>query len=324
MAAEFNKNEKRDNDKKDNGKKDNDKKPKQNNWVAFGIHVLVSFIIVLVTGLLGANFVYYTRLINLDKMFPSDEKKPPYTEPSSTSSNNMNGGKKMKGGNSNASSMCGPGIDFTESPIYKNKYFRGMFEYGSPYSSESGGSSFFSIIGDWFVNKIKYSYIWLRMFIKYIIQFTGSTCEFLPDSMKDLLAFIFGPVIISIMIVAASLWWLPTLVSTFVKDSSEWGVIISIIGLFFGWTWTVPVILSVFQVIGLVFSFVVLPLLMNGNKLMEIMGNKFNSYYLLLLLLTLVTIGAFTQLNSITAIVMLIVFLISSIPPGMNPLAKND
>ena len=56
---------------------------------------------------------------------------------------------------------------------------------------------------------------------------------------------------------------------------------------------------------------------------MEIMGNKYNSYYLTILLLVSVIMAAFAELNSITAIVMTLVFLSSLIPPGMNPMAKK-
>ena len=265
MTAEYNETE--NSEKKSSETKSSEKKPKENNWMAFGIFLLITFAIVLLSGLLGANFVFFTRITDIDKMFPSNDKQPPYAEPSA---GKMSGGRKMKGGN--GASGCGESINFTESPLFKNKYFRGMFEYGAPYSSESSGDSFFSIIGDWVINKIKFSYIWLRMFIKNVIQITGSTCEFLPDSMKDIIPFILGPIVIGLLLVAASLWWLPTLVSTFLKDDSEWGMIISILGLFFGWTWTVPVILSIFQVLGVFGSFMFLPFMLNSKEIMEIMG----------------------------------------------------
>ena len=61
-------------------------KAMKNNWKSFGMSVVSSFCTVLIIGLLGANFVYYTR-INLDLFFPSDLDQRPYTN------ENKNGSK---------------------------------------------------------------------------------------------------------------------------------------------------------------------------------------------------------------------------------------
>ena len=76
--------------------------------------------------------------------------------------------------------------------------------------------------------------------------------------------------------------------------------------------------------IGIMFSFIVLPPLLNGKKIMEIIGEKFNSYYLTLLFLILLIVSAFSKLNPIIAIVMTLVFLKHMIPPGMSPFAKKN
>ena len=94
-------------------------------------------------------------------------------------------------------------------------------------------------------------------------------------------------------------------------------------GLFFGWTWFLPITLSFIQMIGVMFSFILLPPMLNGKKIMEIMGEKFNSYYLTVLFLILVIVAAFTKLNPIIAIVMSLVFAKHLIPPGMNPFEKK-
>ena len=97
----------------DENNENNNKDTSKNNWKTFGVSVLTSFCIVLIVGLLGANFVYYTR-INLDLFFPSDVNQRPYTDEDkagnklpplfSKSTNNegvlsatQKGGKKMKG-----------------------------------------------------------------------------------------------------------------------------------------------------------------------------------------------------------------------------------
>jgi len=284
----------------------------KNDWMTFAKKTVTSFIHILIIGLLGANFVYFTR-INLDLFFPSDPKQIPYVN-----------GQKIETKSTSIGSGCGASIDFTKSKIFENKYFSGMFEYGFPYSMESKEDTFGAIIPNWFVNKVKYSYIWLRQVIKTIINFTGSSCEMVPESMKSIVPFIIGPIAIGLIMIIASLWWIPTLISVFFNENQNWGIVISIIGLFFGWTWFIPIILAFIQIIGVLFSFILLPPMLNGSKIMEIIGEKYNSYYLTLLFLILVIISAFTNLNIIIAIVMTLVFAKHLIPPGMNPLDKKD
>ena len=306
-----------------------DKEEKKNNWGKFISKVFSAFFSILIIGILGANFVYMTR-INLDLFFPSDVSQRPYTDENKIGNKLpslfpqlQRGGKKMKGG-AGPPGSCGEPIDFTQSPLFKNKYFSGMFEYGFPYSMNSEEYTFGGIISNWFVNKVQYSYAWLRQTIKIIVDFVGSTCALVPESMQSIVPFIFGPFVLSLIILLASLWWIPTMVSFFWNENSDWGLIISIIGLFLGWTWFLPVILTFFQVFAVIFSFTILPVMLNGKKIMEIMGSKFNSYYLLVSLLLMIIGAAFADLNIVIAIVMTIVFLPSFIPPGMNPFMKNQ
>ena len=315
----------------DNGEKKKDKS-KKNNWKQFGMSVLTSFCTVLVIGFFGANFVYYTR-INLDLFFPSDMDARPYTDEtksgsklppmfpnksnSSSADNTQRGGKKMKGGSK--SSGCGLPIDFTESPMLDNKYFRGTFDYGYPYQDRNNG-----FIPTWISDKTRYSYSQLRHVVKMIIDLVSSTCTMVPESMKDIVPFVLGPFVIGLIILVTSFWWIPTLISIFWNENQEWGLPISIAGLFFGWTWATTSIITAFQIIGILFSFIVLPLLLNPKKIIEIIGNSYNSYYLLLLLFIMIAVGAFTHLNGMVAFAMLLVFLFGLKPQSASPIATKE
>jgi hypothetical protein len=311
----------------DENKKD---KSKKNNWKAFGMSVLTAFCTVLIIGFLGANFVYYTR-INLDLFFPSDIDQRPYTDENKNGSklppvfpnvannsptNKQQGGRKMKGGSK--SSGCGMPIDFSESPLLDNKYVRGTFDYGTPYQNRDNG-----FIPTWISNKTKHSYSQLRHFVKMIIDLVASTCAMVPESMKDIVPFILGPVVIGFIILITSFWWIPTLISIFWNENQNWGLVLSIVGLFFGWTWATVSILTTFQIIGILFSFILLPILLNPKKIIEIIGNAYNSYYLLLLLFILVTVAAFTHLNAAVAVPMLLVFMFGLKPQSSSSDANN-
>ena len=314
----------------ENTEKTENTAPKKNEWGSFAGKVFQAFIHILIIGLLGANFVYFTR-IDLDLFFPSEPTQRPYVNetkkgfklPAIFSMFTSSKESSKKAPEKKNTGSCGAPIDFTQSKLFENKYFSGMFKYGFPYSMESKEDTFGGIVSNWFVNKVKYSYVWLRQVIKVIIEFTGSTCAMSPDSMKSIVPFIVGPMAIGLIMFIVSMWWIPTLVSIFWNENQDWGMFISIMGLFFGWTWFLPITLSFIQMIGVMFSFILLPPMLNGKKIMEIMGEKFNSYYLTVLFLILVIVAAFTNLNPIIAVVMALVFAKHLIPPGMNPFEKK-
>ena len=127
--------------------------------------------------------------------------------------------------------------------------------------------------------------------------------------------FICGPFVMSIILGIVSVsWWFITLISMFVNENQGWkGIVLSIIGLFFGWSWVFSIGLSFVRIIGTMFKMILLPPLLNGKDIMKIIGNTYNSFYILILLLSMITVSAFTFLNIPTAFVMTIVFIFSLI-----------
>ena len=316
-----------------------DDSKKTNDWNGFLSAVLKALTTVLLLGILGANFVYLTR-INTNLFFPSDPEQRPYTDKNKNGNIlpplfgeqniNMKGGnmknRNMKGGNTILSG-CGSPIDITTSKLLGNKYFRGTFEYGFPYTMEISeeDKTFGQTISSWFSNKVKYSYIWLRTVEKTIISFFESFCAMSPDSASDIIPFILGPFIIKIIFLITSLWFIPSMISVFVNEdvNNRFGIWISILGLFLGWTWLVPFMTTFVQIFTSMFKFVVLPVMMNAKEIISIIGKTFNAWWLKIIFFILVISAAFKHLNLTIAIIMLIVFLIQSIPPGMNPMSKS-
>ena len=300
---------------------------KGNNVGAFIKDILIILIHVLILGFLGANYVYLTR-IDLDIFFPTDVDQRPYTNenkvgnklPPLCSGNKaeaelMKGGMKYKQKGGSKGAGCGDFINICQSKLFDNKYFEGMFDYGFPYTMESKEETFGGIVTSWFANKVKYSYVWLRIVIKAIISFSSSICAMVPENAKDIVPFIFGPVGIFIILAISSMWYIPSLVSVFWNENSDWGMVISVIGLFFGWTWTVPLFTSFVQMFGLMFKLLLLPIMMNFSELVKIMGNQWNTFYMKLIFYILCSISAFKNLNLYVAIAMTIIFLINMIPP---------
>jgi hypothetical protein len=295
---------------------------KINNWSGFLSASVSALFTVLIIGLLGANFVYLTR-INKDLFFPTDPVQRPYTD------KNKQGNKlpplfnvKQSGGGIVG---CGMPIDMTKSKLLDNKYFRGTFEYGFPYSMESEAETFGGVLSNWFSNKVKYSYVWLRTVEKTIISFFESFCAMSPDSAKDIVPFILGPFVIQLIFFITSMWYFPALVSVFWNEdaNSKYGIWISILGLFFGWTWFVPMMTSFVQIFSALYKFILLPVMMNSGDIINIMGKTFNAWWLKAIFFIMVSSAAFKNLDLMIAIIMLIVFIPHFIPPGMNPLSKK-
>ena len=121
MTAEYSEKEK---ENKKNDEKDKNKVSIGTKLLRFLIYVVISFIIVFFTGLLGANFTFLTRLSkeSLDKLFPVDEKKPPYM------GEKQSGGRKMRGGGSSNSNS---NINITKNTLMTEPFFSGaLFDYG--------------------------------------------------------------------------------------------------------------------------------------------------------------------------------------------------
>jgi hypothetical protein len=296
---------------------------KDNNWRGFFLEVIKSLITVLIVGWLGANYVFLTRM-NLDIIFPSDVLERPYSDENKTgklpplcpTNFKMKNGNIMKGGMSNSS--CGNPIDICSSKLFENKYFKGMFDYGFPYNLESKEETFGGFLSSWFSNKVKYSYSWLRTIVHSLISFTGSLCEFNKGQSSDIAPFVFGPVIMMLLLFISSFWFIPSMISIFVNETSKWGMLFSIVGLFFGWTWAVPMCTSFIQMFGLMFILIILPIIINPGKIIEIMGHDYNAYFMKILFFFLIIPSTFKNLNIIVAVVMTIIFLINLLPPKLT------
>ena len=61
-----------------------------------------------------------------------------------------------------------------------------------------------------------------------------------------------------------------------------------------------------------------MPVLLNPKKIIEIIGNTYNSYYLLLLLFIIIAVAAFANLNGMVAFAMLLVFMFGLKPQSAS------
>ena len=85
------------------------------------------------------------------------------------------------------------------------------------------------------------------------------------------------------------------MISVFVNENpnDKFGIWISILGLFFGWTWLVPMFTSFVQIFTSMFKFILLPLMMNSSDIFKIMGKDWNAFWLMVIYVIFISISAF-------------------------------
>jgi hypothetical protein len=307
-----------------------EKKPK-NDWEKFGISIITNLITVLLVGLLGANFIFFSR-INLDYFFPTNVDKEPYV--SSNQNTQQSGGSKkrggkknpffMKGGNNDSKDgLCGEEINYTNSKIFNNKYFKSMYEFGFPYNlvKDKNEVGIFSFIKEWFSNKVMYSYQLLRKFIQSSIGMSNVVCS----TAGPFWSFVLGPVFLLAAMFVSLFWGVVSIFSFFINENQGlFGYITTLVGFLFGYTFITAFGLEFVQIIGLIFSLFVLPLMINKDEVLKTMSEGYNSWYLRILFFIFVLNSAFKYLDNIIAVVMLIVFLPQFLPPGYSIYNKNN
>ena len=305
-------------------------------FLRIGIWLLV----VLVIGWFGSNFVYLTR-IDLDMFLPTDTDKKPYTRfsndtteieaTSSKKGGSVSGSGSGSGSSSKnyvggsvgaASGICGTPIDFTKGSMYTNMIGEQMFGYGYPYNTNTKDSSIGSFVNSWISNKVKYSYVWLRSFLKSVIRFFEKTCGLLPESMADIIPFVVGPIVIPLIIgIVSTIWGLVNLVSFFWNEDQGWKGLLTT-------CWILPtfimlVCLHFIQTIGVMFKLTLLPVFLNPSKILEIMDRKFNSFYMLLLFVIGAIVVNLPYIPTLWSIVSSIVALIALIYISNNDLSTH-
>lgn len=387
--------------------KKEDSKPKEtnkNDFKAFGMAVMNSFIHVMVIGIIGANFLYIMSPANLKFLFPEDTSKRPYTDkgpsmfpnkPASQSGGvpSMSqmkekaklakeaataaaaksaakakvlgakaaakgkelGAKAAKSGAKVANKagftqvgdmldkaadklsvepklppdLCGLDIDpITKSKLFVSKQIQNMYDYGFPYNlkyaKNSNDKSFLGFIENWIGVNVEKSYAGLREVITKILGFMEVICEQTDKGAKwkTLPIFMLAPVLLFVILGLSHLWSIPTVLYYMLfKHETTYDLIFTIVGLFLGWTIFLNGCMTISHSFGIMFAFLILPLLSDGRAIKKIIGKRYHSLYLFILFLLMVTSNAFTCLTGDVALAMFAVFIfviVSSIRHVIN------
>ena len=223
---------------------------------------------------------------------------------------------------------CGLDVDpISKSHLFSSKPIQDMYDYGFPYNlkyaKNSNDSSVLGFLKNWIGANTEKSYAGLREVISKIFGYMEITCELNKDAKwKTLPIFILSPIIMFVILMLTQLWSIPTVLYYMLfKHETTYDLLFSLAGLFCGWTIFLAVGASFSQMLGIMFIFLLLPLLTDGKKVMKIIGKRYHSLYLFILFLLMVTSNAYTYLTTEVATAMFVPFIfaiVSSIRHVMN------
>lgn len=285
---------------------ENEDNESTNNWNAFGIGILNAVIITLLCAILGTNFTFLTR-IDLDKIFPYNEKSRPYHEFNTKTYLALPHYFYKQ----QPKSSCGDSIFINNEKITNNKFILGFFDYGFPYTwlnhYDQENLSFGDKFLDWFANIVENSYIWQRNSIQKIFTFIDGICGL--SKSNNAIPFIIGLLIIPIIfLLYGHLWWLVTMFSTFFNAKTTFQIIISAIGCLFAYTWAIALGLNFVQAFGLLFKFILLPPFMNWVEWKKILHSTDVSFVMMFIFSIFIISSAFSNLEiTISATIMAVI-----------------
>ena len=235
---------------------------------------------------------------------------------------------KLSGSQKLPADHCGLEVDpITGTHLFSSKPIQDMYDYGFPYNlkyaKNSNDKSVLGFLKNWIGVNTEKSYSGLREIISKMLGYMEISCELNKDAKwKTLPLFILAPVILFAILMIAQFWSIPTVLYYMLfKHESTYDLLFTIAGLFCGWTFFLAGGSSLFQMFGLMFIFLLLPLLTDTRRIMKILGKRYHSLYLFILFLLLVTSNAFTYLTSDVALAMFVPFIfaiVSSIRHVMN------
>ena len=250
--------------------------PKEN-WTGFAYLTLISFLIVLVFGILGSNFIYITNLKTdiLDKVLPTEGSD--YFDADVLKGGIQSGGGIYNGEETNYKNKEKKSMNFSNMSILPSK--------GWPYSMKAKSHVIENVltkVKNWFANTCAESFINSRAILKAWLKLFNNEGALGNDSLQMLLA----PINLALGLVIAFFVGLGS--STFALYNSA-GLLFFILGFVFLYNFTFISALSLIQVILFLLTFLFLPLILDFKQVMYIFHSNLSLLTTLLGLLSCIS-----------------------------------
>lgn len=259
------------------------------NWGTFGLLVFRYFIYSIMVTFIGINYIFLLNYKQLDILFPTEMQ------------NYIPSNVRQSGGQSCAN------CPFRDVDGNRNYEFLGSFGYsipikGWPYSLyNSSINTYLQSIKNWFALTEANSFITFRSILKNTLQIKG--IKNLPQPIIILIGnilFIFGCIFIPIIS------FLSSLIHIFSVTDYAW--FIGILGIIFGFTWSIAIINSFYQWTAFVLNLLIVPSLLNPSligRLLQCNLSVFSNIFT-----ALIVIASWQSLNTTTASMITIAYVI--------------
>jgi hypothetical protein len=252
---------------------DTNESARQNKWLLFGISIITNILIVFFVGIIGANFIYMTTAIN-----------------------------KVHDTGVNLLEHLLPTDESTYFP--QNESFKGGKKATWPYSmyNRDSGYGFTKNFQNWFAKSIADSYITNRSLLKkWLVLFSPDKENKNIFSNETFQMIVIAPLMILLIPLIAIFMYFSIWFSEF---KSGWGF--TLIGMLLIYSWVITSSVSFIQSMQYLFTFTILPLIVDYKQIKKIIGNNVNTLSLLFGLLA--CSSAFSYLDNTISITMFIVY----------------
>lgn len=295
---------------------------KKTDWKNFGKSILTNLIYTILIGFIGSNFIYILYS-NLDTWFPSEPNKLPYAFPNKGMHEKISGIfsrlKSFKGGSSELGiNDCEKIKDnIKQNSIKFSKLFDklGFGEVGFPYTFINKEPGIISMFKNLLGESARYSYTTDRYILKRGLLFINTF-----ENIGENLLFIFSlPLLMFLLVflVPGILGYITTFISFiltyFESMTNNYGLLLTIIISFFTLFITLGIgmfwsgIIGITQYIQLLIKLLIMPLFDFDN----VRNIFFCKSHILSILFVIMTISsAFTHLEDVPAVIMMITLII--------------
>lgn len=302
-------------------KKRNDKAGKTesgSDWIGFLKSIVSALLIVFVWAIFGCNFMYLQNYVSkgenyMGTLFPSDNKKPPYSDGSSTSIRDdlkaglTKGFQSLKGKISAAKAkktqLTQSGGDVDEKRLRVFNKLSGLTEYSWPYDMKDSEPGLVGDFKAWIAESIEFSYINGRSIINKMFDLTSELSNNLHPSLILLLSV---PIISLLLSITPVYGLLSTLVGMFQAPNKGW--LWALVFLFvLGIDFIVAGAVSIWQTLQFFVTFLLMPIILDSRGVFELMGEHYSFFTGFFGLL--VVVNAFSFLSTWPSVVMLLTYI---------------
>lgn len=306
-------------EKKRNQKDGKSSKGNESDWIGFLKSIVSALIITFIWAIFGSNFLYMQDYVTnkkkyLGTLFPDDSKQPPYSDGKGKSlRGNLQesfgkGMSAMKGKMEEMKAKKGKsytrlrGGTVSEKRLQMMDKVSGLSKYSFPYDWKDGEPGLVGDFKAWLAESIEFSYLNGRSFINKMFDMTST----LSTGTSPVLVLLLSVPIVAILLQLVPFYgFLSTLVGMFQAPNKGW--IWALVFLFvLGLDFFVAGGVAVWQTVQTFFTFVALPLILDTGGVFEVMSN--HSYFLTAFFGLMVIANAFSYLNVMPSIVMLLTY----------------